>query len=131
MKKQVNPTRKSKITRHAGSARKTDPVLGVLGFTFLLCLLGCMWEWKENWHERLSTHMLALEKTQRELQEQWGILQADLSELSQYTHIELMAREHLGMVSPRVPPDTIWCAEAETPALMGSVIFYDLNCKGR
>ena len=131
MKKRINSLQRSRTVRLKKPAARANVALRALGFIFLLCLFGCLWVCKENWNERLSCHMLTLEEKQRELKEQKGILQADLCEMSQITCIEDLARNHLGMHPPRVPPDTIWCSEAHAPALMGTMIFYGFNSKGK
>ncbi len=131
MKKRINSLQRSRTVRLKKPAAKANAALRALGFTFLLCLLGCLWVCKENWNERLSCRKLALEEKQRELKEQKCILQADLCEMAQITCIEDLARNHLGMRPPRVPPDTIWCSEKPAPALMGAMVFYGFNSKGK
>lgn len=98
---------------------------------FIICLLGCLWVWKENWNERLSTELLGLESRNRQLKEQRDILRASLADLSQFARIECLARTELGMITPRVPPDTIWCETVQQKPVLGAMIFYDFSCQGK
>ena len=98
---------------------------------FLFCLLGCLWVWKENLNERLSTRLLALENQHRELKEQRDILLAGLADFSRFSRIENLARKELGMITPKVPPDTIWCKEVQEEPLLGAMVFYNFNSKSK
>ena len=131
MKKKTNYRTRIRQTRKPGrsTGRAAFKVAPILIFTF--CLLGCLWVWKENWNEKLSTKLLNLEKTNRDLKEQRDILRAGLADLSQFARIEYLARKQLGMVTPRIPPDTVWCESMEQKPMLGAMIFYGLDNKGK
>jgi len=127
----ASPRSRGRPTRR--TERKTklhNPALALLAI-FFFCLLGCLWVWKENWNERLSTRMLLLENRHRELKEQRDILLAGLADHSQFARIEAVARRELGMITPRISPDTIWCKEVTQEPLLGAMVFYNFKSKSR
>ncbi len=102
---------------------------GVL-LILLLLVLGFSLVWKENWHDRLSIRLMVIEEQQRGIMASNGTLRAELADLSRITRIEVLARKQLRMISPRIPPDTIWCEEPPIPTAMGASIFYGFNMRG-
>ena len=103
----------------------------ILLLTFLFCLLGSAWVWKENLNDRMATRMLSIEKQNRELWIKSGTLRAELSELTKFTRIEEAARIHLGMIPPQVPPDTVWYSGTQERAVIGASMFYDFRERGK
>jgi len=101
-----------------------------LGITGLFCLLGCLWVWKESWHERISGELLFLERQERSLVAYSAHLRKELLNLSEYTSIEEAARKQLGMIAPTAPPDTIWCPAQPRQVMMGAMAFYNFNLRG-
>ncbi|MDP8239885.1 MAG: FtsL-like putative cell division protein [Candidatus Hatepunaea meridiana] len=117
------PQRKSTNNGRSISKRSPNKRLRILLITLVLCLLGCFWIAKGNYYTRVSEHTLTLEKQHRELEGRSSALLAELSELSQFTRIERLAKK-LGMVTPQVPPDTIYYENKLAPRLMGTSIFF-------
>ncbi len=78
----------------------------------------------------MSVHVMIVEEQGRDLKADNGTLRAELADLSRITRIENLARKQLGMISPRVPPDTIWCEEHPVLTAMGASMFYGFNKGG-
>jgi len=89
----------------------------------VLTIAGIGWVKKMSWYEQTSNELLALEKSESSLKNEWGNLQSELITLSGYRKVEADARTRLGMTFPAVPPDTIWTdTPVEHPSL-GSLAF--------
>jgi cell division protein FtsL len=94
----------------------------LLTAVFLTCI-GLAWVWRLSWYEQISNQFLALEKQEGELQNESGNLRQQLLQASQYTKVEALARQKLGMIFPNVAPDTVWTeAPTEQPSL-GAIAF--------
>lgn len=79
-----------------------------LGFTAVICAIGCLWIWRGNEHERITARLLTLERLEDSLLVKTGNLRQELIGTSDYSVIEKRARNELGMVSPGAAPDTVW-----------------------
>ncbi len=93
-------------------------------FALVMTGIGLIWVWKQSWFEQVSHQQLALEKQELELQNEAGNLRRELLELSQYTRVESVARDKLGMIFPSSPPDTIWTEGQIEQASLGSMVFF-------
>ena len=112
--------------------RKLSTGAKTLIFALLMTGVGLTWVWKGSWFEQVSHQQLALEKQELDLQNEAGNLRRELLQLSQYTRVESVAKEKLGMIFPTTPPDTIWTEGETERASIGSMVFFaSLAPKGK
>ncbi|NQT33752.1 cell division protein FtsL [bacterium] len=128
--------RRTKIPSKRYSRTRGNPHEGFrwsskgVSLILMLLVLGFSLVWKENWHDRLSVRVMIVEEKGRDLKADNGTLRAELADLSRITRIENLARKQFGMISPHVPPDTIWCEERPVLTAMGASMFYGFNKRG-
>jgi cell division protein FtsL len=84
---------------------------GLGGFALLLCIMilgfSLAFTWKAQQMAYILAHLDAARNRQSELQEKLKSLQLIMQEESNYSRIEPLARERLGMVPPAKPPVVI------------------------